>query len=457
MISVNPHNNKKIKSYQNSTDEDIKQAIKLSELAYHEWKNINTKKRTFHIESIISNLKQHIHSNSLMISNEMGKPIKESIDEIKKCILLCEYYKENIETFLEDKVLLSDKNNRSIMTYEPLGIILGIMPWNFPFWQVFRFVIPTILSGNVVIVKHASNVTGCLLAIDKVFKESTFPSNIFNFLIIKSEVVKKIIKHPKIQAISITGSEKAGMSVASLSGRLIKKNVLELGGSDPFIVFENADITRAVEYAVKSRMLNTGQSCIAAKRFIIHESIVDRFVQDVKSKLSDLVIGNPSDPMTNIGPLARDDLRIELHRYVSDSIKLGANLICGGEMVDGDGFYYKPTILTGIKKDMPVYFKEIFGPVFAIMSFKTDSEAIQLANDSAYGLGASIWSSNIEKATNISKQIETGMVTINDMMKSDPRLPFGGIKLSGYGREMSSLGIKEFINIKTITIRGESS
>ena len=457
MISRNPFNSSKIKSYQHSTDKEILQLIKLSDTAYYnEWKNINIEERVVHLDSIISNLKKYSGVYSLLVTNEMGKTIKESIAEIEKCILLCEYYKENAAFFLEDEVLLNDKNDKIIMMYEPLGVILGIMPWNFPFWQVFRFVIPTILAGNTVVVKHSSNVTGCLLAIDNIFKKSTFPNNIFNAIITKSEKVKDVIRNPRIKAISLTGSESAGMDVASLSGKLIKKNVLELGGSDPFIVFKDVDIIKAVNKGVKSRMLNTGQSCIAAKRFIVHKSIINEFIKNIEKKVSKLVIGNPSDPNTDIGPLARNDIRLELHNLVTNSIQLGAKLICGGNFIEGDGFYYQPTILTNIKKNMPVFYKEVFGPVFVIMSFSTDNEAIQLANDSNYGLGASIWCNDIKRAADISKQLECGMVTINDMMKSDPRLPFGGVKLSGYGRELSSLGIKEFVNTKTINIKGVS-
>tara|TARA_Y100001970_G_scaffold138024_1_gene169780 strand:+ start:9 stop:1124 length:1116 start_codon:yes stop_codon:yes gene_type:complete len=366
--------------------------------------------------------------------------------------MLCEYYKENAITFLREIELFDNKVSKGFISYEPLGVIFGIMPWNFPFWQVFRFAMPTIIAGNSIIVKHASNVTGCLLQIKSIFDKSILPKNIFNVVVVSSNKTDLVINSSSIKAISLTGSEHAGMCVASLSGKLVKKNVLELGGSDPFIVFKNSNLQKAAVCAVKSRMLNTGQSCIAAKRFIIEESIHEEFIELIKSHLSKMVIGDPSKADTQIGPLARNDLVEELDKQVKISINLGAKLLYGGDKMDCKGFYYEPTILTNVKENMPIFHQEVFGPVFAIITFKTEKEAIEIANKSKYGLGASIWLNDLEHAKAISKQIDSGMVAVNEMMKSDPKLPFGGIKLSGYGKELSEMGIKEFVNAKTIVI-----
>ena len=452
MISINPHNNTEIKSYRNNDKEEVGKIIAQSDLAQRKWKTIDISLRIKNIDSIISNLKKYKQESAQLITNEMGKPISESNAEIEKCILLCKYYGENASDFLETKKIYENEENKSFISYEPLGVIFGIMPWNFPFWQVFRFVIPTIIAGNSVIVKHASNVTGCLLQISSIFNESSLPKNIFNALVIPSYETDIVINNPIVKAISLTGSEHAGMSVASLAGKVIKRNVLELGGSDPFIVFKSANLHKAAECAVKSRMLNAGQSCIAAKRFIIEESIQSDFINLIRASITEMKLGNPIEMNTQIGPLAKRDIMDVLHDQIKSSIKLGAKLIYGGDKIDSPGFYYQPTILSNVNKNMPIFHQEVFGPVFVLITFKAKDEAIEIANDSKYGLGATIWLNDLVEAEIISKQIESGMVAINDMMKSDPRIPFGGIKFSGYGKELSEMGIKEFVNAKTITI-----
>ena len=377
----------------------------------------------------------------------MGKPINESISEIKKCISLCEYYFINSPQFLKSERIDLD-TNKSRIIFEPLGIILGIMPWNFPFWQVFRFAIPALIAGNTVLLKHASNVQGTSILINKIFNRTI--TNIFNSLIINSESVSQIISNKHIKAISFTGSDIAGSKVAECSGRNIKKTVLELGGSDPFIVLEDADLDRCLDNAVISRMINNGQSCIAAKRFIVHEKIFDKFIDGLKKRINKLIIGNPIDSNVDVGPLATKNILLDLDSQIQQAINLGASLISGGFRINKRGYFYAPTIIANLSTEMSIYYEETFGPIFSIIKAKDIRHMIDIANDSDFGLSGSVWSKNKDSALSIAKKIESGCVFINDFTKSDPRLPFGGIKKSGYGKELSQYGIKEFVNIKTI-------
>ena len=387
-----------------------------------------------------------------LITAEMGKPISEALAEIEKCATVCDYYANNAANFLANEQIESDAA-KSYVSYEPLGIVLAIMPWNFPFWQVFRFAAPALAAGNVCLLKHSPNVPQCALAIEELFTEAGLPSGGFFTLLIGVDQVKRIIEHDHVMAITLTGSEQAGAAVASIAGKNIKKLVLELGGSDPFIVLKDADLEAAAEAVVFSRMLNAGQSCIAAKRFIVVGDVYQQFVELVETGMKALKVGDPMQPETQVGPMARLDLLEKLEEQVSRSVELGANVLLGGSRVEGNGFFYNPTVLTDITAEMPVLKEEVFGPVASIIAVKDEKEAIALANDTQYGLGASIWTSDLQLAEKLAVQIQAGGVFINGIVKSDPRLPFGGIKRSGYGRELSQLGIREFVNAKTVWVK----
>jgi succinate-semialdehyde dehydrogenase/glutarate-semialdehyde dehydrogenase len=378
----------------------------------------------------------------------MHKPISQAIAEVEKCAILCNYYYENAESFLSTKNIKTEATE-SFVTYEPLGVILGVMPWNFPFWQVFRFAVPTIIAGNTVVVKHASNVPKSANLIQEIFEKAGFPKGCYQDLPISSSEVANIIANPIIKAVSLTGSEQAGIAVATEAGKHLKKCVLELGGSNAFIVLEDANLEKAVAIAVTARMQNAGQSCIAAKRFLVHEKIVEEFVIKFKIAIQNLKTGNPLDKETQIGSLARVDLAEELEIQVKKSIQMGAKLIVGGNRKDA---FYEPTILTEVTIEMPVFKEETFGPVAAIITFNTLEEAIQLTNQSEFGLGVSVFTQDIDFIKTKISDFNEGAVFINEMVKSDPRLPFGGIKKSGYGRELAEEGIKEFVNVKTVVI-----
>lgn len=385
-----------------------------------------------------------------LITLEMGKPITESIAEIEKCVWVCRYYAENAKHFLLDDLFKTDYS-LSMVTQSPLGIILAIMPWNFPFWQVFRFAAAALMAGNVVVLKHAPNVPQCAAALEKLFAEAHFPDGVFQNVYLENSKVHWLIEDARIHAVTFTGSAATGAKVAEIAGRHLKKTVLELGGSDPFIVLDDASLRDAARVAVQSRMLNAGQSCIAAKRFIVTESIANDFLRLMTQEIQALRMGNPNDPNTQIGPLARPDLVLNLERQVRESIHLGAQIVVGGSRpIATQGNYYYPTLLTNCKRGMPVFDEETFGPVAAVAIVKNANDAIALANDTPYGLGAAIWTSDPERAMRLAQQIQSGFVAINTLVKSDPRLPFGGIKQSGYGRELGAYGIREFVNTKTI-------
>ncbi len=449
--SINPTTEELYAEFKEINLSAAEQIIEKSSNAQLVWSNVDIEKRSKIILEIGSFLKTNKRSYAEIITNEMGKPITEAIGEIDKCVWLCEYYAENASKFLGDQHLESDAQ-KSLVAFEPLGVILGVMPWNFPFWQVFRFAIPAILAGNSVLLKHASNVQASALAIEKIFHESDIQNDVFRTLIVGSRAVSEIIANKYVKAVSLTGSEYAGSKVGECSGKHLKKTVLELGGADPFIMLDDANIPNAVDSAVKGRMLNNGQSCIAAKRFIVHSSVYDDFVSGLQDAVSKLVIGDPMMSETQVGPLAREDILNEIDEQVQKSVSLGAKLVSGGSRLNQSGYFYSPTILTDIKKDMPVYYDETFGPVFTIFKFDSIDEMLEIANDSDFGLGGSLWSEDRDKALSIARKIQTGVVFINAFTKSDPRLPFGGIKKSGYGRELSEFGIREFVNIKTIAV-----
>jgi succinate-semialdehyde dehydrogenase/glutarate-semialdehyde dehydrogenase len=397
-------------------------------------------------------LRGHKEELARLMTLEMGKIFRESLSEVEKCAWVCEFYARNAEQFLAEEIIDTDASI-SYVVFQPLGVILAVMPWNFPFWQVFRFAAPALMAGNAAVLKHASNVPGCALAIEDLFRTAGFPESLFRTLLVTSGEVKSLIRHPAVRAVTLTGSEPAGKEVAAEAGKQIKKTVLELGGSDPFIILDDCDLELTVKNAVSSRLVNQGQSCIAAKRFLVMQPVLDEFIRRLKGAFHDLKMGDPLDQSTDIGPLARADLVDDLDRQVSASVSAGARLIAGGKRLAEKGNYYHPTILSEVRKGMPAFDEETFGPLLAIIPVQSEEEAIALANDSPFGLGGSIWTADTIRGERIARRIESGSVFVNGMMKSDPRLPFGGIKRSGYGRELGSYGIREFVNIKTIWVK----
>tara|TARA_B100002052_G_scaffold127071_1_gene116699 strand:- start:8150 stop:9517 length:1368 start_codon:yes stop_codon:yes gene_type:complete len=449
--SINPATEELFAEFKEINLSSTEEIIEESSDSQRKWATVDISKRT----KIISKISDFVRNNkevfAEIITNEMGKPISESIAEVEKCAWLCDYYVENGSRFLAEQSISSDAD-KSFVSFEPLGVILGVMPWNFPFWQVFRFAVPAIIAGNSVLVKHAPNVQASAVAIEKVFHDCGIPKDLFRILMIDVDVIPNIISNKHVKAVSLTGSELAGSKVAECSGKNLKKTVLELGGSDAFIVLSDADLPKCIDSAVKGRMLNNGQSCIAAKRFIVHEDVYDEFIAGLQKTIESLIVGDPMLSETQVGPLAREDILNKIENQVKESIKLGAELVSGGKRVGESGYYYAPTILTNISQSMPVYNQETFGPVFSVFKFNDIDKMVELANDTDFGLGGSIWSKNKDKALSVARRIETGAVFINDFTKSDPRLPFGGVKNSGYGRELSEFGIKEFVNVKTIAV-----
>tara|TARA_Y100001970_G_C14207779_1_gene845075 strand:+ start:112 stop:1473 length:1362 start_codon:yes stop_codon:yes gene_type:complete len=447
--SINPSNNEIIAEYSQYDASRVEKIILESQYAQDEWSQKSIDDRINIILGISDYLRNNLNSCAKLITLEMGKPISESILEVEKCITLCKYYAKNGRQFLNNEELEFD-SKKSLIVFDPLGVILGIMPWNFPFWQVFRFAIPALIAGNTVIVKHASNVQGTSKLLHDIF--NSYYKNIFSSLIISPTLIPDIIKNQIIKAVSFTGSDLAGSKVAKCSGQYIKKTVLELGGSDPFIVFKDVDINKCIQDAITSRMINNGQSCIAAKRFIIHKDIHNEFISKLKVEVSKLVIGCPQNHKTQIGPLATENILLDLEKQIKNSKDLGASIILGGFRLDRPGYYYSPTIMTNVKSNMPIYYEETFGPLFSIIRSESDEQMIDIANDSDFGLGSSIWTKDEEKAIAIANKIKSGSVFINGFTRSDPKLPFGGIKKSGYGKELSKDGIREFVNSKTIII-----
>lgn len=450
--SINPFDNQVLKVYEGSTTEQVNDKIESAHQAHLQWKNTSFEERSVLMQSAAAELLKNKKIYSESITMEMGKPIKEAIAEIEKCAMVCSYYADKAIDFLKDTPLDTPHGNGYIH-YNPLGVVLAVMPWNFPFWQVFRFAAPALMAGNTCVLKHASNVPKCALDIEKVFMNAGFPNYIFNTLLIGSTDVRHVIEHELVTAVSLTGSENAGKSVASIAGGVLKKCVLELGGSDPFIVLKDADIKTAAQIAVKARMLNAGQSCIAAKRFILEKEIAEEFTEQFIEQLDKLIHGNPMHFETDFGTLARPDLAEEILDQVNRSIDLGAKIVYGKLPKKIDSAYFPPMILGNLHPGMPAYEEEIFGPVASFFVVENSQEAVKIANESRFGLGGSLWTEDEDKAKSIANKIESGAVYINQMMFSDPSAPFGGIKKSGYGRELSYLGIREFTNQKTIWIK----
>ncbi|RYJ45090.1 NAD-dependent succinate-semialdehyde dehydrogenase [Flavobacterium beibuense] len=448
-VTTNPYNLETLSEYQYFLDFQVIQMLEISQKSFQKWGKTPLKKRMKFIKNLIFVLTKQQHLLAETCSMEMGKPIKQAIAEVKKCGLLCEYYLEHAESFLENKNIKTDAGE-SFVTYEPLGVILGVMPWNFPYWQVFRFAIPAIIAGNTVVVKHASNVAGCAALLEDIFKQAEFPEIVYQNLQISGEQVKNVIENPIIKGVSLTGSEKAGATVASTAASLIKKSVLELGGSNAFIVLKDADLDETIPVAVTARMQNTGQSCIAAKRFIVHKSLYNEFVSRFTEEVSKMKCGDPLDESTEIGTLARVDLAEDIEKQVDKSVEMGARIVTGGRRKDA---FYEPTVLVDVTTGMPVFNEEVFGPVAPVMAFDTFEEAVELSNNSSFGLGVNIFTKDVEALKEKIHLFEEGAVFVNAMVKSDPALPFGGVKKSGFGRELAENGIKEFVNVKTVYIK----
>jgi len=451
--SINPFNQEVIQNYKEYSRNDVDTIISDADSEFNKWRQTEFDIRSKLLHNTASILKKNIEEYSNIITLEMGKPIRESRAEIEKCAWVCDYYAENGEKFLSPQEVKTDAS-KSYVTFQPLGVILAVMPWNFPFWQVLRFAAPTLMAGNVGILKHSSNVSGCALVIEQIFRDAGFPKNAFRTLLISNKIVSSIIENPTVKAVTLTGSTPAGKAVASKAGEMLKKTVLELGGSDPYIILKDADLKKAVNSCSISRLINTGQSCIAAKRFIVVESVLEEFQSLLIKNMKNIILGDPFNENTDIGPMARIDLRDELHQQVIKSLMLGAKLLLGRQYSDGKGAFYPPTILTDVKPGMPAFDEELFGPVAAIVPAKDENDAIALANNSVFGLGAAIFTKDIARGEKIAvEKLEAGSCFVNDFVKSDPRLPFGGIKQSGYGRELSDFGIREFVNIKTVYVK----
>lgn len=453
MQSINPFTGQIIREYREHTPEEVEQIIVEVNQAFQLWKKTDFEQRSMCMKTLQAKLLERKKELAEVIVSEMGKVKREAIGELEKCALVCGYYAENAGLFLKNEVVKTEATE-SYISYQPQGTILAVMPWNFPFWQVFRFLAPALMAGNTGVLKHSSNVSGCALAIEKLVQEAGFPINVFRTLLIGSKSVKAVIENPLIKAVTLTGSTPAGRSVALAAGNALKKSVLELGGSDPYIVMEDADIEYAARQCVASRLINGGQSCIGAKRFIVASAVYEQFRKEFIRLMREAKFGDPVHPETTIGPLARVDLRDELHQQVEKSREMGATVLLGGFVPDGEAPFYPPTVLENVFPGMPAYHEELFGPVAVLFRFETEEQAIRIANDTVFGLGSGIFSSNVERAKILAeKGLEAGCVFINDFVKSDPRLPFGGVKESGYGRELSVIGIREFVNVKTILVK----
>jgi succinate-semialdehyde dehydrogenase / glutarate-semialdehyde dehydrogenase len=451
IASVNPATGQKLKEFPRLNDAEIQKRLDSAQEAFARYRRTTFPERAELMMAAARLLDQEKEKFARTMTLEMGKLLRAAVEEVEKCARGCAYYAENADRFLEDETTQTDAAS-SYVRYEPLGPLLAIMPWNFPFWQVFRFAVPALMAGNVGLLKHAANVPQCALEIEQIFCRAGFAEGIFQTLLIEAEQVEKLLADPRVKAVSLTGSEDAGKAVASVAGREIKKSVLELGGSDAFIVMPSADFENAITTAVKARTINTGQSCIAAKRFLVADKLYDRFVREFVERMRWLKVGDPLDEATDIGPLATEQILNSVDEQVRKSISAGAKLLTGGNRVHSPGFFYEPTVLVDVSKEAPAWREEVFGPVASIFRVHDAAEAVEAANDSRFGLGASAWTTDAAEKELFESELEAGMVFINAMVASDPRLPFGGVKHSGFGKELSAHGIREFVNAKTVWI-----
>jgi succinate-semialdehyde dehydrogenase/glutarate-semialdehyde dehydrogenase len=444
--SINPYTGELLFEFDELSADGLAQKLEIAEITFQKWRKTGLDERAKHMLAAAEILKVNAEEYGKTITLEMGKPIRQAVEEVRKCAWVCEYYAENAGAHLAEEVIQTDAD-RSLVSYEPLGVILAVMPWNYPFWQVFRFAAPALMAGNVGLLKHASNVFKSAEHIEAVFLKAGFPEGCFQSLVLGSSRIEELIKNPIVKAVTLTGSKPAGASVASIAGSQIKKSVLELGGSNALLVFNDADVAHTLETCVQARFQNTGQSCIAGKRLLLQKGISDSFIPKLKEAVERLTSGNPLDETTYIGVLAREDLAQDLEKQVTDTVSQGASILTGGRR---DGAYYAPTLVTGVTPDMRMFREETFGPALAITIFETEEEGVALSNDSEFGLGVSVFTASRERAERLVPQFEEGAVFVNELVKSDPRLPFGGVKTSGFGRELSRHGIQEFVNKKTV-------
>ncbi len=450
--TVNPATDKELSSFSKHTQEEVNFIIDKADQTYQSYRKSQFDERALMMKNAASILEERKAKYAETMTLEMGKTYKSAVAEVEKCVWVCRYYAENAEKFLADELVDTDAS-KSMISYRPIGIVLAVMPWNYPMWQVFRFAAPALMAGNVCLLKHASNVPQSALYIEEVFRDAGFPEFAFTTLLMDSSGVESILKNKKVKAATLTGSGPAGSAVASAASKYIKHTVLELGGSDPYLVLHDADLEHAAEQCKTSRLLNAGQSCIGAKRFIVVEKVYDEFLALFAAKMKSAKMGDPMEDV-DLGPMARHDLRDEVHNQVLDSIKNGAEVLIGGQIPDGDGAYYPPTILTNVQPGMPAYEDEIFGPVASVIMATDEDDAIRIANDTDFGLGACVFTKDLERGECIAKdELEAGCCFVNQYVKSDPRLPFGGIKTSGVGRELSYYGIREFVNVKSVYIK----
>ncbi len=451
MDAIDPTTGEAVACYEEHGPGEVERRLVAAAEAFGGWRRTSLATRSEKVGRAAGLLRERRAELAQLMTREMGKPIGAAEAEVDKCAWVCEFYAENAEEFLAPEPIETDAGE-SFVRFDPLGAVLAVMPWNFPFWQVFRFAAPALMAGNVGLLKHASNVPGCALAIEELFRQAGCPDGVFVTLLVPSRIVPRLIADPRVAAVTLTGSEAAGEAVAAEAGRQLKKTVLELGGSDPFIVLADADLGRAVAAAATARTINSGQSCIAAKRFIVEAPVAERFAAELAARMAALAVGDPSDPGTEVGPLARADLVEELHDQVERSVRKGAVLLTGGHRLERPGFFYAPTVLDRVEPGMAAFEEETFGPVAAVVRARDREHAVELANLSAYGLGASIWTGDPAAGRELAAEIESGSVFVNEIVKSDPRLPFGGVKRSGYGRELARYGIREFVNVKTVWV-----
>jgi succinate-semialdehyde dehydrogenase/glutarate-semialdehyde dehydrogenase len=449
--SINPYTGQVVFEHTEHTAQEVETRIDRTHNTFLQWKTLGFERRGSLFKALAKRLRENKETFATLITTEMGKIISESRAEVEKCAWLCDHYAEHAEEMLQSEIFKTDAS-KSYLRFDPVGIVYGIMPWNFPFWQVFRAAVPTMMAGNTFILKHAPNVLGSAKAIEQLFLEAGFPENAFTNLIIPVELSESVIAHPYVEGVTLTGSQRAGSIVAAQAGKYLKKSVLELGGSDPYIVLKDAEFNVSCKTGVCSRFLNAGQVCISAKRFIVEEAVLDEFIEEQKRLLESMILGDPMKEETEMGPMARPDLLENIENQVNKSLEMGARILCGGKRRDDHSLFYEPTLITNVKKGMPVFDEETFGPVSVVIPAKDPYDAVRIANDTPYGLGASLWTKDLKLAEELAAQIEAGAVFINGMTKSDPRLPFGGTKRSGYGRELAYPGIREFVNQKTVWI-----
>jgi len=451
MKTINPTSGETLETYDSHSDSELDEILTSSKQTASEWRECSFDERAECLDNVAGILRDEKKQHAELMAQEMGKPLDQGEAEAEKCAWVCEYYAENAKEFLVDQKRPSDAD-RSYVHYQPLGPVLAVMPWNYPMWQVYRFAAPALMAGNVGLLKHAENVTGTALKIEEIFERAGLPAGAFHSLLIDHDQTARVIEDDRVEAVTLTGSNRAGQIVASRAGEQIKKTVMELGGSDPYVVLEDADLQQAVDVCVTSRLLNSGQSCIAAKRFVVHDQVYDEFLERFRAEMQAKTTGDPFEGV-DVGPQAREDLRNELHEQVQDSIEQGAELILGGEVPERPGAFYPPTILANAPRDSRAFCEELFGPVATVIRADSESDSIEIANDSKFGLGAAVFTTDLKRGERIAaEELEAGCAFVNHYVKSDPRLPFGGIKKSGYGRELSSEGIREFVNTKTVCV-----